>query len=140
LDEAVAIAKTRGVVDRDRVKAIYSRADGWAAGMMLLLEQAKTGQEDTSATSAGGKATFGYFASQIFDQLIERDRRILLCAALFPTITVQLARDISGETVAGEVLEDLYRQQMFTDRRAGDQRSIVSRPVPRVLVGTTGRG
>jgi ATP/maltotriose-dependent transcriptional regulator MalT len=102
LDEAVAIAKTRGVVDRDRVQAIYSRADGWAAGMMLLLEQAKTGQEDTSATSAGGKATFGYFASQIFDQLIERDRKILLCAAVFPTVTVQLARDISGEAAAGE--------------------------------------
>lgn len=120
LDEAVAIAKARGVLGRDRVQAIYSRADGWAAGMMLLLEQAKSGQDDTSDTSAVGKATFGYFASQIFDQLIERDRKILLRAALFPTVTVQLARDISGEAAAGEVLEYLYRQQMFTDRRAGD--------------------
>jgi LuxR family transcriptional regulator, maltose regulon positive regulatory protein len=119
LDEAAAIARTRGVDASAKIRAIHARSDGWAAGVTLMLERMKAGHENGSGAADAGGVTFDYFASQIFEQLNERDRRILVRAALFPTVTDELAREISAEPGAGHLLDELYREQLFTDRRAG---------------------
>lgn len=121
LEEAKAIARARGVVDAKKVQAIYARSAGWAAGMILLLQGSRQDHKEspTTATDGAVAVAFAYFASQIFDQVIERHRVVLMRAALFPTVTADLASQISGEPDAGELLEELYRQQLFIDRRSG---------------------
>ena len=119
LKEAAAIANSRGVADAARIRTILARADGWAAGVILMLESAKHGSACEALGSEERVAAFDYFASQIFEQLNERERNVLMQSALIPTISADLACAISGEPTAGELLDNMYRQRLFTDRRDG---------------------
>jgi len=111
--EVAGMLHLQGVDDRERIRAITEHSQGWAAGIQLLLAT------DPGSTDAGPKETlFDYFASEIFRRLPEAERRVLLCAALLPACTVSLARQLSGETGAGEVLNRLYRRNYFVTRDA----------------------
>ena len=119
LDEATAIARARNVNDAKIVRALHTRSDGWAAGMILMLERVRRGQAAAAPDKVDAGAASAYFASQILDEVNQRERGILMRAALFSTVTTEMASQLSGEPDAGELLELLYRQQLFTDRRAG---------------------
>jgi LuxR family transcriptional regulator, maltose regulon positive regulatory protein len=120
LDEVRAIAGKRSVTDDWLLQALHQQSQGWAAGITLMLERlghfnGKTQELPTETR----ESVFNYFASLIFDQASEETRHILLSIAFLPRVTPTLAIELSGDTEAPALLEDLYRRSMFTDRRPG---------------------
>lgn len=97
---------------------LHRRSDGWAAGLVLLLNHLARGGSDRSLSSLPSKeALFDYFAGEIFDRASAPTRAVLLATGCLPDVTPDVAARISGVDEAPAILEDLYRRQYFVDRR-----------------------
>ncbi len=120
LEEVRAIAAPRNICDDWLIRALHQQSQGWAAGITLMLE--RLGHVDDKAQelpTETRESVFNYFASLIFDQGSEESRHILLSIAFLPRVTASLAIELSSRSEALDLLDDLYRRRMFTDRRAG---------------------
>jgi LuxR family transcriptional regulator, maltose regulon positive regulatory protein len=113
-EEAARMAAAQGI-DPDGIDALIQRCDGWAAGLTLLLAQARaTGS--IADTPESPQALFDYFAAELFDTLPLPAQRVLLSTALLPSMSVPMARALSHCDEAGAILESLHRRHLFTDR------------------------
>jgi ATP/maltotriose-dependent transcriptional regulator MalT len=102
------------------LETLHARADGWAAGLVLLLERLRLAE--TGAAPVGdppAQVLFEYFAGEIFEQAEPETRRFLLETACLPTMTVRMAERLTGLSHAGRILAELHRTHYFTARRAG---------------------
>jgi ATP/maltotriose-dependent transcriptional regulator MalT/DNA-binding SARP family transcriptional activator len=117
-DEATAMTASAGVAPSVALD-IHRASDGWAAGIILMREHlARAGALDARARVHESKdAVFAYFTGEIFERARENNRRTLLLAALLPSVTGSDAAAITGDPDAPRVLDYLYRQHLFTDRR-----------------------
>lgn len=117
-DEARHVAVRAGL-DPDRLTdAMLARTNGWAAGLILLIEQLRSGRLDREFERRGtNQPVFDYFASEIFDLLDEAARTVLMATALLPEVSPDAAVRLTGNSGAPGVLEDLYRRHYFTERR-----------------------
>ncbi|KAF0118566.1 MAG: hypothetical protein FD149_589 [Rhodospirillaceae bacterium] len=114
-DEAGGIAASRGVtLTPEQATALNARADGWVAGVRLMLE-------NTSPTYSKGlppkdrSALFAYFATEVFTRLTPAGQHILHHAALFPsTMTAAMVGALAGAEGAEAVLVRLARMGWFT--------------------------
>lgn len=117
LKEASAVARLRDLEkagDREIVREIHEKSRGWAAGTVLMIEQAKSGgMPSPSLSGASHERIFNYFGSEVFRRFDEKTRRILLKGAFLPTMTPRQLEMLTGETGAGRVLEDLSRRNYF---------------------------
>jgi ATP/maltotriose-dependent transcriptional regulator MalT/DNA-binding SARP family transcriptional activator len=106
-------------VPGDIARAIYKASDGWAAGIVLMREHAaRTDDVAPEASLPEGKeAVFQYFTGEIFGRAREDNQRVLMLAALLPSVTPADAETISGNPEAALVLDYVYRRHLFTDRR-----------------------
>jgi DNA-binding SARP family transcriptional activator len=124
LDEAHDIAQAISAVDAARLQSLYAQSDGWAAGLVLMLERGSGQQPGSQSMSAESReAIFDFFATQFFDQAAPANQATLIATALFPTVTASLAAEISGNSEAGMLLEFLYRRHLFTNRVDGAEPS-----------------
>jgi LuxR family maltose regulon positive regulatory protein len=119
LEEARAIAAPRTAFSDDELTALHRRSDGWAAGLTLMLEGRRRGTSSEAPLPEDREAVFAYFAAQIFDQVSPETQRFLAATAFLPQVPVSIARQLTGEPRAAEILDDLYRRHLFTHRRAG---------------------
>ncbi len=99
-------------------EALHERCGGWAAGLTLMLEDRRR-RDPLGALPEGREAIFAYFAAQIFARVPEAVRRFLVATAFLPQIPVSIARELTGEPRAAEILADLCERHLFTHRRAG---------------------
>ena len=121
-DETSSIALATQRLDADTLRLLHRQAGGWVAGLTLMLDQLmRTGTVDFSATAETMETVFCYFADQIFNDLPAAERDILLHTSFLPLMTVEMAKEISGNPDAGRVLEEFYRRHLFTDRRPGER-------------------
>ena len=111
--EAGAMARLRGMTDSAHVKALVEKADGWAAGVVLLVAAAHGGKGKERSLAAGPE-TFDYFASEVFDRMDGAGQRVLLETALLPWIDAGVAEERLGIEGAKEVLARLARDNYFT--------------------------
>ena len=114
-EECVALARRHGVAP-EPAAAIVDLARGWAAGVVLLA-RAPAGMSAPRDVPPG--AVFDYFATEVFAGAPARTRDFLLRSAFVPRMTPELARAVTGEPGAGDLLEMLHRTHLFTERRAG---------------------
>src|SRR4030095_12777296 len=79
-------------------RAIYMASDGWAAGIVLMREHvARTDDIAPEALLPEGKeAVVQYFTGEIFGRAREENQRVLMLAALLPSVTPADAEAISG--------------------------------------------
>ena len=100
-------------------REIHRASDGWAAGIVLMREHlARAGALDTTRRVPESKeAVFAYFTGEIFERARPNNQRTLLMSALPPSVTGSDAAAITGDADAPKVLDYLYRQHLFTDRR-----------------------
>jgi ATP/maltotriose-dependent transcriptional regulator MalT/DNA-binding SARP family transcriptional activator len=114
-DELLGLSRLwlRGDIQVETIRRMNELADGWVAGLVLLLER---GGYDDSATGIGKEYFFSYFASEIFDALDAGRRRFLLHTAGLNTITPAVARELTGVPEAHAILEDLCERHHFTSR------------------------
>jgi ATP/maltotriose-dependent transcriptional regulator MalT/DNA-binding SARP family transcriptional activator len=114
-EESDAIARKRdGKLGARKLEELYERTQGWAAGLILLLEQAgadkgPSGPQDLSTP----QLVFDYLAGEIFQTADPRIQELLLGTAYLPQMTAGMAGEVSGQADAGAVLARLYQQNYF---------------------------
>jgi ATP/maltotriose-dependent transcriptional regulator MalT/DNA-binding SARP family transcriptional activator len=121
-DEARAIAAQRGVTDARTVDALHQRSQGWVAGITLMLERKMHATAtDDPFIGESREAVFDYFATLLLEGTREGARQTLLQVAFLPYVTRSMACALSGQADAGEVLEEMYRRHLFTERQPGEE-------------------
>lgn len=121
-EESEAIAAKRGEVGRSVVLQLHEHCDGWAAGLVLMVDRVQHhGEFKAFNARETWDAVFDYFACEVFESASAETRHVLLHTAFFPRVTALLAVAASDNADAGKVLEHIYRRHLFTERRTGDQ-------------------
>ncbi len=117
-DEAEVIATHHGIIESDVVHTMYARTDGWAAGLILMLERARqSGGSAQDVASVTREDLFSYFAGQLLREMPQEHVDLLALTALFPNFTLTQAAELTGSPEVGDVVEQLYSRQLFIDRR-----------------------
>jgi len=122
-DEAQQIGAQRGVRDDALIRAKWQATLGWTAGLVLALESARPvpGAQEKDGNDSNDKAVlFAYFASALLRDASPETRKLLLTTAYVSSFTVAAAQRLSGLANAGEILDRLYRNRMFIERRGVD--------------------
>jgi LuxR family transcriptional regulator, maltose regulon positive regulatory protein len=114
--EVEAVLSQSGPVGSEELDTLCAQCDGWAAGLVLLLEQRARAKGRRAAPSTSPQTVFDYLATEIFNSAEPRVRDFMLRAAFLPHIKPEMAAALSGNPDAGEQLESLYRRQLFTNR------------------------
>ncbi|HYX66464.1 MAG TPA: hypothetical protein VE935_19780 [Burkholderiales bacterium] len=105
----------------EAVDALYARTQGWAAGLVLMLEQAKvSGRIAKPPGLASRKVVFDYLAGEVFQKYDARTQSFLLSTAFLREMTVPMAERVSGEAHAGELLKTLHGHDYFVSLRDVD--------------------
>jgi LuxR family transcriptional regulator, maltose regulon positive regulatory protein len=97
--------------------AALAAANGWAAGMTLMLLSSSS--DSTLMGSDARQRLFDYFAGEVLARMPPVEQRALGAIAHLPRASAELAIAVSGYAQAGDLLERLSAQSLFTDRREG---------------------
>ena len=118
-DEAGSIvAKRRPGSTAEAIDALYARTQGWAAGLVLMLEQAKvSGAIAEPPGLASRQLVFDYLAGEIFQKSDARTQQFLLHTAYLPEMTTAMARELSADEGTGDLLAGLNRNNYFVSVR-----------------------
>lgn len=117
LDETRSFAAARYAVDEETLRGLHESARGWPVGLVLMLERLRRVDDAGDGADQDREVLFDYFAAQIFATLPEATRLVLMRVALLPRASAAQARSVSGQDCAEEVLDRLYRQRLFVDKR-----------------------
>ncbi len=117
----IAQASNGRRLDEETLSVLHEKAEGWVAGLVLLMESSKGRSGDflTPEACAPDEA-FRYFASEIFDKMDRETRRFLLLTSFLPAISVPMAETLTGVKTAGRLLKGLHEHNYFTERRQGE--------------------
>jgi len=115
--ELADIARQRGhELKGEALAQIGERAQGWAAGLVLMLEHAKiSGRIAELPGDAAPQAIFDYLAGEIFENFEARTRRFLLGIACLPRMNAEVAQALTGEEKAGRLLINLALNGYFVN-------------------------
>ena len=100
---------------------LHKIADGWAAGMVLMLAAKDLDSPSPVGAGATNENVFDYFAAEVLAKMPPAHQNVLMRVAFLPSATEAMAVAISGEAEAGKVLASLARRSLFTDRRTGGE-------------------
>ena len=117
-EETEGIARLRWKGKRKVLPArdLQGRTDGWAAGLVLLLENTEPGPVETRKLSRDNpQEIFDYFGGEILENLDEEIQTFLLKSAHLPRMTARMAARLSGQRRAGQILSYLNRHNYFTE-------------------------
>lgn len=101
---------------------IIRKANGWAAGLAIMLEEERSGGAGAHDEEIKGRL-FDYFASEIFSRMDECTRSVLLKTSILNEFDAATAGRIAGIKEAGPILAELHKGNYFTERR------LLARPV-----------
>ncbi len=100
------------------LEALYTRTEGWAAGLVLMLEQARSGGSMAAAPAAPTrKLVFDYLAGEIFQKSNARTQQFLIHTAYLPQMSAPMAAALAGVDDAEQILSELYRSNYFVSLR-----------------------
>lgn len=102
------------------INEIHERADGWAAGVVLLLEAAEAGGTLLQGYKHQRQSVlFNYFGAEVFQQLDPEIRDFLQKSAFLPRMTAGMAEALTGNPRAERILSYLNRNYYFTQAHPG---------------------
>jgi len=116
--------------DTQRLVTLHGRAwapaelrqltGGWAAAMILLLAaRTDLGPGDALRGGTAHDRLFAFIAGEVMEKMSAPDVAALMRIAFLPSATAAMAVAISGDARAGDLLAELARRSLFTDRRDG---------------------
>ncbi len=121
-EETAGIVRSRWGKGRSKefLRDLQQRSDGWAAGLVLLMEGEAGGSASSQVLKhqAPGEV-FDYFAGEILSKLDEEERAFLLRSAFLPRMTAGMAESLTGQGRAGQYLSSMNRNNHFTEVRPG---------------------
>ncbi|NOY64152.1 MAG: hypothetical protein GXO97_01940, partial [Nitrospirae bacterium] len=101
----------------DTIKYIQGLTDGWAAGIVLLLETMKRkGVEGLQYTGEPQNDLFEYFAKEVFEATDDDIKDFLVKTALLPDISPVRAEELTTSNRAAYILSELANKNYFTFR------------------------
>lgn len=117
-DETADVISAKGLrLTNAVVQRVYETTEGWIAGLVLLLEQMKSGNASYEDIAALNKdAIFDYFASMLVTHADRETREFLLKTAFLPEMSPHMAGLMTGNPRAGTTLARLYRDNFFVLR------------------------
>jgi LuxR family maltose regulon positive regulatory protein len=122
LVESAALIRTRHAhVPRAALRAVVAAAGGWAAGLVLMLEHARTHLPEPAGPDRPPQALFDFFAAEVFERLPAEVQEVLLTTAAVSDVSPALAAKLSGNPEAGRVLASLALRGYFTVARDGER-------------------
>jgi LuxR family transcriptional regulator, maltose regulon positive regulatory protein len=120
VDEASGIIGGRDALTPEQIRALHTQCGGWAAGFTLMRERVRrTGLVGGLDQRGTMQEVFDYFMAQVLQDAPLKSRDTLLKTAFLPRFTESMAREVSGDATAGELLDRLHRRHLFVDRRYG---------------------
>jgi DNA-binding SARP family transcriptional activator len=118
LGEFEEFAQQQGIEDPEaaELRALHRRADGWVAGLQLLLESTRTQRASPRELAKDApQLLFDYFANETFDGLEEETREFLLQTSVLPNMTPRLANELTGGTQSARILAARVSTQISDD-------------------------
>jgi LuxR family maltose regulon positive regulatory protein len=116
-NETKSLAAVNGIADSRIVERLHSQAEGWIAGLTLMLERLRRGADVERFESGEGTETvFDYFAGLLFDHASTETCDVLMKTAFLPQITATYAEIVTGNSNAIRHVEELHRRHLFTDK------------------------
>jgi ATP/maltotriose-dependent transcriptional regulator MalT/DNA-binding SARP family transcriptional activator len=116
--EGIVRQRSREKQTREAISLLHKAADGWAAGLILMLESVKRKVFEPQAL---GKLTpeeiIDYFGNELFDKTDRETQDFLLKTAFLPKMTAKMAEDLTGLSHASRILNALSRTHYFTEKR-----------------------
>ena len=121
-DLRLTLAESRALVRRlaprfpaRLLATLHERAAGWAAGLVLMLQERRGLVEERRRAPDG---IVDYFATETLGKADADTQEILLQTAFLPCVTAAMAEELTGRPHAGRVLARLHRQNCFTIEHA----------------------
>ncbi|MDH4216619.1 MAG: hypothetical protein OEV23_06980, partial [Gallionella sp.] len=107
----------RGIADVETAALLHEKTEGWAAGMVLLMAGARSSVSDARALGdQTPDSLFDYFASELFNRTDAVTQNILLETSFLQRIEPADAEHLTGNGMAGHILERLSRNHYFTQK------------------------
>lgn len=99
------------------IRQLYSKTDGWAAGLTLMLESGKIEElKPKSLNKFTPDAIFDYFSSEIVQNIDRETYDFLLQSSFLPSMTSQMAERLTGIKRANQILSSLNEYNYFTTK------------------------
>jgi len=115
LADLVRLKLPGGLKDR-LLHYLHDKADGWAAGLVLMLESLKREKiEFQSLERISSEKIFDYFAYEVFRKIDEETQKFLLMTAFLPAMTKRMSEQLTGINSSERILENLSRENYFTE-------------------------
>ena len=102
-------------------EVLYEKTQGWAGGLVLLLQQGQLTDSKAPLPGASHQVLFDYFAGEIYATLSPPKQRILAVTALLRKMSLHAVIELADCPHAGELLQDLNQRNYFTLRHPGDE-------------------
>jgi len=114
---ALVRLRMRGKLSKETAHHLHNITDGWAAGLVLMLESIKRGIEPKLLGKLTPEEITDYFASVLFYKTDKEIQEFFLKTAFLPKMTAKMAEELTGLPNAGGILYTLNRNNYFTERR-----------------------
>ncbi len=102
------------------LKQLYEKTEGWAAGLVLLLDQAQNeGFLERMPSLSTPQLVFDYLAGEVFGKFDDETQMILLRTAVLPEMNVSSAQKLTESVDAEAILERLHRDHYFVALKTG---------------------
>jgi LuxR family maltose regulon positive regulatory protein len=117
MEETAGIVSLRRLEIRpEHMRQLHRDADGWVAGLVLMLESMKAQISSRYSGQLNRDEIIDYFGTQFFASIEKELQDFLLKTAFLPRITVKMAENLTGLSHAGNILSRLARNGYFTER------------------------
>jgi DNA-binding SARP family transcriptional activator len=118
LEESGGIVRLRrrGKTPKEMIRRLHEATDGWAAGLVLMLESLKRGIEPHLPGMLTSEEILNYFGSELFNKTDNEIQDFLLKTAFLPKTTVKMAEALTGVSNADSILSALNRNNNFTQK------------------------
>jgi LuxR family maltose regulon positive regulatory protein len=114
--EALALAVLRAgeALPERAVREALQRTHGWIAGLSMLLQSRVSPQAAQDANrEANDRHLYAYLAQEVLAELPDDLRGFLLRSAVLTELSPQMCAAVTGRDDAQQVLESLYRRNLF---------------------------
>jgi len=119
LEESSGIIRLRTPqkLPKETIQHLHNTTEGWAAGLVLLLESMKRGIEPQRLGNPTTEEIFDYFANELFDKTDKEIQKFFLETAFLPKMTAKMAEELTYLSSASSILSTLNRNNYFTEKR-----------------------
>ncbi len=102
-------------VDKEALRAIHARLEGWAAGLRMFALSMRQRRLDDSIPHITGKHRFiaDYLRQDVFSALPEDNRQFVLETSILDRLSAPLCDAVTGRTDSYEMLETLEASNVF---------------------------